>query len=159
MTALRSTFVGTVLAALTAGQAFSLTPLPPPCSYGAEKVDGRMITNTDGTETGFVTYETVDDAGRLYYYLEQCSSGKILRAISGPESLKDDSPRSAYSLSDVMVDAIYSDAKITVGALRRKLNGMKITTKRYTSRTESCACQTYFPEAIGTKTPYEEDTK
>ena len=150
----------TVFLGMFATHANALTPLPPACSYdGITTVEGRDVIDSRNSEGGIAYYATLDAAGRLRTYLEQCKSGKILRAISGPDSTPLASSRSSESLRTQILNALSPDTTITFSKLRRNLRDMKIATKRYTSNIESCACNAYFPELRGTKTPYERDAQ
>lgn len=139
---------------LWVGQAFGLTPLPQPCSYEGTKVDGAEIVNSAREDNGFVVYMTETRAERVVYYLEHCPSGKILRAKSGPEALPVDHPRSANRLWDTMLAALETDAPVTLKQLQAQLRDQGLQTQRYTSKTESCACNAYAPDTRGRKKPY-----
>ncbi len=138
-----------------AGPASALTPLPPPCAYGEDQVDGRQITYTTREANQFVTYEAYTKRQQVLLYLEHCPSGKILRSKSAPDSVQPDSPRSPSSVLDTVEAVLTSDQPYTMGDIQRVLKEQGVATRRFTSKAESCACQHYFPDARGSKAPYE----
>ena len=142
-----------------AAQAVALTPLPPPCAYEGVLVRGSEIVETDQGPNQFVAYLTEDKQSQMNVYIEHCPSGKTLRAISGPNSLPGHDPRSANAMYDTIDEAIGSPEPVSLRELQRRLKAQDIRTKRFTSKTESCACQAYYPQARGTKTPYRKVTQ
>ncbi|MFK7751995.1 MAG: hypothetical protein AB8B51_05555 [Sedimentitalea sp.] len=140
---------------ILAGPTLALTPLPPRCAYDGSFVDGDEIIEVWNEANGFVTYSTQKPDTRSVYFLEHCPSGKILRATSGPYSLPASDQQSAENLWDVMNAALVTPEPVTMGEIQRLLRAQGIRTNRYTSKSESCACQSNWPDARGSKTPYE----
>ncbi|SHE45884.1 hypothetical protein SAMN05444273_101476 [Litoreibacter ascidiaceicola] len=159
MHASRHITLSSALVALCAGEAFGLTPLPPPCAYSGDKVEGREITSASKWDNGVVTYTTYDQAEREYLYLEHCPSGKILRSKSQPYSLTSKGPRDAGEISATVYDALNSGTSYTIGDVQMLLRNQGVRTKRFTSKAESCVCQTHYPVLRGSKTPYKKDAK
>ncbi|RLJ60306.1 hypothetical protein BCF46_0504 [Litoreibacter meonggei] len=159
MHAARHITLSSALVALCAGQAFGLTPPPPPCAYSGDMAEGREIASTGNWSNQFVSYTTYDKADRTYFYLEHCPSGRVLRSKSQPHSLTSTGPRDASEISATVYDALASETPYTMGDLQALLRDQGVPTKRFTSKRESCACQTYFPDTVGSKTPYKKDAK
>lgn len=159
MTVSRHITMSSIALVVGVGQSAALTPLPPPCAYSGDMVEGREIVNTAKWPNSFVSYASMDKAERTFFYLEHCPSGKFLRARSQPYSVGSSGPRDADEIAGTVYEALDADRPYTMGQIQALLRDQGVPSKRLTSKVESCACQTYFPDAVGTKTPYKKDAK
>ena len=142
-------------AALAAGPAAALTPMLPPCVFEGIEVEGHEISWTQQQANNFVSYNTYLPDGAERTYLEHCPSGMTLRFTSKAGELAPNDLGSGSRLREKFDEIMVSEKSYSMNEVVRLMRENGATSKRYRSNRESCACWTYYPEARGSKAPFE----
>ena len=126
----------------------------PPC--GVELERGWWTFQIDKRANGFVSYVSIDtfenptpEDARLRTSLEHCASGQTLWVDTGP--YEEHGPNTVHDHFEAQMK---SSQGITQDQLAKELRALGARTRIVSSSAESCACQAFYPQARGDKTPY-----